>query len=89
MVFGFLGGEFIDVITWLDDSRDTMVWRFERRGNAIKCGAKLTVREGQAAVAYTHLDVYKRQAERHQKSGHSCCQDPDFLRQIGTLHRGG
>ena len=50
MVFGFLGGEFIDVITWLDDSRDTMVWRFERRGNAIKYGAKLTVREGQAAV---------------------------------------
>ena len=50
MVFDFLKGEFIDVITWLDDSRDTMVWRFERRGNAIKYGAKLTVREGQAAV---------------------------------------
>ena len=46
----FLKGEFIDVITWLDDTRDTMVWRFERRGNAIKYGAKLTVREGQAAV---------------------------------------
>ena len=50
MVFGFLTGEFIDVITWLDDTRDTMVWRFERQGNAIKYGAKLTVREGQAAV---------------------------------------
>lgn len=50
MVFGFLGGEFIDVISWLDDSRDTMVWRFERHGNAFKYGAKLTVREGQAAV---------------------------------------
>ena len=50
MVFDFLKGEFIDVISWLDDSRDTMVWRFERRGNAIKYGAKLTVREGQAAV---------------------------------------
>ena len=50
MVFGFLGGEFIDVISWLDDSRDTMVWRFERHGNAIKYGAKLTVREGQTAV---------------------------------------
>ena len=50
MVFDFLKGEFIDVITWLDDTRDTMVWRFERRGNAIKYGAKLTVREGQAAV---------------------------------------
>ncbi len=50
MVFGFLKGEFIDVIQWLDDTRDTMVWRFERQGNAIKYGAKLTVREGQAAV---------------------------------------
>lgn len=50
MVFGFLGGEFVDVITWLDETRDTMVWRFERHGNAIKYGAKLTVREGQAAV---------------------------------------
>jgi membrane protease subunit (stomatin/prohibitin family) len=46
----FLRGEFIDVIHWVDDSRDTVVWRFERRGHAIKYGAKLTVREGQAAV---------------------------------------
>ncbi|MEN9408986.1 MAG: hypothetical protein RL216_960 [Pseudomonadota bacterium] len=50
MVFDFLKGEFIDVIDWTDDTRDTMVWRFERHGNAIKYGAKLTVREGQAAV---------------------------------------
>jgi membrane protease subunit (stomatin/prohibitin family) len=46
----FLRGEFIDVIHWVDDTRDTIVWRFERRGHAIKYGAKLTVREGQAAV---------------------------------------
>ncbi len=45
-----LTGEFIDVIEWTDDTRDTMVWRFQRHGNAIKYGAKLTVREGQAAV---------------------------------------
>jgi membrane protease subunit (stomatin/prohibitin family) len=50
MVFDFLKGEFVDVISWLDDTRDTMVWRFDRRGQAIKYGAKLTVREGQAAV---------------------------------------
>ncbi|WBU65099.1 SPFH domain-containing protein [Paracoccus aerodenitrificans] len=49
-LFDFLSGEFIDVIEWTDDTRDTMVWRFERRGNAIKYGAKLTVREGQSAV---------------------------------------
>ncbi|MCX7286664.1 MAG: SPFH domain-containing protein [Rhodobacterales bacterium] len=50
MVFDFLKGEFVDVISWLDDTRDTMVWRFDRRGQAIKYGAKLTVREGQSAV---------------------------------------
>ncbi|MEM8788195.1 MAG: SPFH domain-containing protein [Pseudomonadota bacterium] len=49
-IFDFLKGEFIDVIHWTDDTRDTLVWRFERQGHAIKYGAKLTVREGQAAV---------------------------------------
>ncbi|MEO0557343.1 MAG: SPFH domain-containing protein [Bacteroidota bacterium] len=45
-----LKGELIDVIEWTDDSRDTLVYRFERHGNEIKSGARLTVREGQAAV---------------------------------------
>src|SRR6056297_1103949 len=49
-IFDFLTGEFIDVIHWVDDTRDTTVWRFEREGHEIKYGAKLTVREGQAAV---------------------------------------
>lgn len=43
-------GEFIDIIEWLDDSRDTMVYRFPRYGNEIKMGAKLVVRETQNAV---------------------------------------
>lgn len=45
-----LVGEFVDVIQWIDDSGDTLVYRFERQGNEIKYGAKLTVREGQVAV---------------------------------------
>lgn len=45
-----LMGEFVDVIQWIDDSNDTLVYRFERQGNEIKFGAKLTVREGQVAV---------------------------------------
>ncbi|MEO0344201.1 MAG: SPFH domain-containing protein [Pseudomonadota bacterium] len=49
-IFDFLTGEFIDVIHWVDDTQDTMVWRFEREDHEIKYGAKLTVREGQAAV---------------------------------------
>ncbi|MFP4304119.1 MAG: SPFH domain-containing protein [Rhodosalinus sp.] len=50
MVFSFLSGQFIDVIEWTNETRDTLVWRFERHGHEIKYGAKLTVREGQAAV---------------------------------------
>lgn len=49
-ILDFLTGEFIDVIHWVDGTRDTMVWRFEREAHEIKYGAKLTVREGQAAV---------------------------------------
>lgn len=45
-----LKGELIDIIEWLDDSKDTLVYRFERYGNEIKYGAQLTVREGQVAV---------------------------------------
>src|SRR5262245_24259523 len=41
--------ELIDIIEWLDDTHDTMVFRFERFQNEIKYGAKLIVREGQAA----------------------------------------
>jgi len=49
-ILDFLTDEFIDVIHWTDDTRDTLVWRFEREDHEIKYGAKLTVREGQAAV---------------------------------------
>lgn len=45
-----LKNEFIDIIEWLDDTQDTMVYRFERYQNEIKNGAKLTVRESQMAV---------------------------------------
>jgi membrane protease subunit (stomatin/prohibitin family) len=43
-------GEFIDIVEWLDSSRDTLVWRFPRRDNEIKMGAQLVVRESQTAV---------------------------------------
>ncbi len=45
-----LRGELVDIIEWLDDSRDTIVWRFPRYDNEIKMGAKLVVRESQTAV---------------------------------------
>ena len=57
-----LTGELIDIIQWLDDSNNTLVYRFERLNNEIKYGAKLTVREGQMAVFINEgqlADVYK------------------------------
>ncbi len=38
-------GEFVDIVEWLDDSRDTIVWRFPRYDNELKMGAKLVVRD--------------------------------------------
>jgi len=45
-----LRGELIDIIEWLNDDRNTLVWRFPRYHNQIKHGAKLIVRPGQTAV---------------------------------------
>jgi membrane protease subunit (stomatin/prohibitin family) len=42
--------EFIDIIEWVDDTNDTIVYKFPRYQNEIKNGAKLTVRESQVAV---------------------------------------
>ena len=54
-------GEFIDVIEWLDNSTDTLVYKFPDEDKAIKNGAQLTVRESQAAVLVNEgviADVY-------------------------------
>ncbi len=42
--------QFIEVIEWLDDSGNTLLYRFPVHGQEIKNGAQLTVRESQAAV---------------------------------------
>lgn len=45
-----LKGELIDIIQWLDDTNDTLLYRFPRYNNEIKYNARLVVREGQTAV---------------------------------------
>ncbi len=45
-----LTGEFVDIIEWIDESQQIMVYRFDHHDNEIKYGAKLIVREGQAAA---------------------------------------
>lgn len=49
-IFDFIRNELIEVIDWVDTSTDTMVWKFQDKGNNIKNGAKLTVRESQKVV---------------------------------------
>lgn len=49
-LFDKLRNELIDIIEFLDNTQDTIVYRFERYNNEIKNNAKLIVREGQIAV---------------------------------------
>jgi membrane protease subunit (stomatin/prohibitin family) len=49
-LFDKIKGEFIDIIEWVDDANDVMIWKFPRYQNEIKMNAKLTVRESQVAV---------------------------------------
>lgn len=49
-ITGGMGAQFLDVIQWLDDSNDTVVWRFPIHDQAITDQSKLIVREGQAGV---------------------------------------
>src|SRR6202050_3128780 len=57
-----LRGELIDIIEWTQPSdSEVLAYRFPRYGNEIKMGAKLTVREGQAAAFVNEgqlADVY-------------------------------
>jgi membrane protease subunit (stomatin/prohibitin family) len=58
-----LKGELIDIIEWTQPAHsDVLAYRFPRYNNEIKYGAKLTVREGQAAAFVNEgqlADVYQ------------------------------
>ena len=45
-LFGFIKGQFIEVIEATDFSKDLMVFQFPVDNHEIKMGAQLTVREG-------------------------------------------
>lgn len=49
-LFKKIAGEFIDIIEWVDETRDTLAWRFPTEDRLIQTGAQLIVRESQAAV---------------------------------------
>ncbi|MBX7240898.1 MAG: SPFH domain-containing protein [Bacteroidia bacterium] len=53
--------QFINVIEWVDNTRDTLAWKFPDSNKEIKMGAQLTVRESQAAILINEgkmADVY-------------------------------
>jgi len=52
-----IGSQFIEIIEWLDDSDDTLVYRFPVYNQEIKMGAQLTVRENQAAIFINEGEV--------------------------------
>jgi len=56
-IMGFIKGELLEIIEFLDDSRDTLSWRFPDEDKAIKNGAQLIVRESQAAQ-FVYLGQY-------------------------------
>ncbi|HCN79050.1 MAG TPA: DNA-binding protein [Verrucomicrobiales bacterium] len=48
-LINYLKGQFLEIIQWQDDSRDTLSWRFPDEDKEIKRGAQLIVRESQTA----------------------------------------
>ncbi|MBV8519878.1 MAG: SPFH domain-containing protein [Acidobacteria bacterium] len=57
-----IGSQFIEIIEWLDDSHDTLVYRFPVYNQEIKMGAQLVVRENQAAIFINEgqvADIFK------------------------------
>jgi len=49
-LFSFLKDEFIEVIDWVEQANDIVLWKFPDRDANIKYGANLTVRESQQAL---------------------------------------
>ncbi|MCX7607488.1 MAG: SPFH domain-containing protein [Bacteroidia bacterium] len=61
MVLSFLRRQFIDIIEWVDETRDTLIWKFPDEDREIKMGAQLTVRESQVALLVNEgklADIY-------------------------------
>lgn len=53
----YLKGQFLEIIQWTDDSRDTLSWRFPDEDKEIKRGAQLIVRESQV-VQFVYLGQF-------------------------------
>jgi membrane protease subunit (stomatin/prohibitin family) len=66
-IFDFVKNELIDIIEWVEDGKDVMLYKYPDNDKAIKYGAQLTVRESQVALFVNEgqiADVY--QPGRHE-----------------------
>jgi excisionase family DNA binding protein len=53
----YIKGQFLEIIQWTDDSRDTLSWRYPDEDKEIKRGAQLIVRESQT-VQFVYLGEF-------------------------------
>ena len=61
-LFDFIRGEFVEVIDWVEQSKDIVLHKFPDKDANIKYGAQLTVRESQTAILLDEgrfADVYE------------------------------
>lgn len=66
-LFDFIRDEFLEVIEYVEDDKDVVLWKFPDKDREIKYGAQLTVRESQMALFLDEgqfADVY--QPGRHR-----------------------
>ena len=60
-IFNFFKNQFIEIIEWVDDTNDTIIYKFPDEDREIKMGAQLVVRESQVALFLNEgkiADVY-------------------------------
>ncbi len=53
-LFDKISSQFIDIIEWLDESNNTLVYRVPTYQQEIKMGAQLTVRDGECFQRLPH-----------------------------------
>ena len=81
--------QFIEVIEWLDESNNTLVYRFPVKDQEIKNGAQLIVRESQAAVFVSEgqiADLFPPDATPLMAATHRSFQNSAHGN-TGSIHR--
>jgi membrane protease subunit (stomatin/prohibitin family) len=61
-IFDFIRSELIDIVEWVEEGNDILLWKFPDNDREIKYGAQLTVRESQQALFVNEgklADVYR------------------------------